>query len=210
MSPLPKRSKPGMYVATRDHSAGSSASSIRIITAVVVATTLVSDARSKMVSRVIDSAAGSTARLPTAVCHTTCRRVRRAPRPRQLLRDDLFADQRLDRFDRRRYEPVRPAGGPWATAPVESRQATRTQSGGRFHRVNENTDYTEHTDCTDHTGGNELGTGRAHRARARGEKPAGKRPLDPEAAYRRARPICVISEICVGNPCGESAHAVSA
>ncbi len=61
MFPLPYRSKPGMKAATRSSSA-IFPSSMRIITLVVVATTFVSDARSKMVSSVISSGEGTTAR----------------------------------------------------------------------------------------------------------------------------------------------------
>ena len=65
MSPLPYRSNPGMYVATRSFRR-ILPSSTSIITVVVVATTLVSDARSKIVSSVIGSDEGSTARCPNA------------------------------------------------------------------------------------------------------------------------------------------------
>src|SRR5688572_16533089 len=51
-------------------------SSIRIIADVVVATTFVSEAASKIVSAVITSTFGSSARLPITFCHTT-----RSPRP---------------------------------------------------------------------------------------------------------------------------------
>ena len=65
MSVLPCRSKPGTNVDTRSLSL-MRPSSTSFITLVVVATTLVSDARSKIVSSVIGSGAGSTARRPIA------------------------------------------------------------------------------------------------------------------------------------------------
>ena len=62
---LPCRSKPGRYRATGARSR-MRPSSTSIMTAVAVATTLVSDARSKIVSTVIGSGCGTTARRPNA------------------------------------------------------------------------------------------------------------------------------------------------
>ena len=67
------------------------------MTLVVVATTLVSDARSKIVSSVIGSAAGTSARFPIAFWYRI-----RSPRPDEydrageLLVRDRFLDERLD------------------------------------------------------------------------------------------------------------------
>ncbi len=65
MSPLPYLSKPGTNDATRSLSR-ILPSSTRIITLVVVATTLVREATSKIVSSVIGSTEGTSARLPIA------------------------------------------------------------------------------------------------------------------------------------------------
>ena len=65
MPPLPKRSKPGTHAATGSVSRTVPCSTSRM-TAVVVATTLVSEARSKIVSSDIGSASGTTARRPNA------------------------------------------------------------------------------------------------------------------------------------------------
>ena len=65
MRSLPRRAKAGRYSATGARSR-TRPSSTSIITAVVVATTFVSEARSKIVSTVIGSLAGSTARRPNA------------------------------------------------------------------------------------------------------------------------------------------------
>ena len=67
---LPCRSKPGTNVATGSLSRMRPCSTNRI-TAVVVATTLVSEARSKIVSIVIASGAGTTARWPYAFSNRT-------------------------------------------------------------------------------------------------------------------------------------------
>jgi hypothetical protein len=66
MSALPYLSKPGMNVDTRSFRR-SLPRSISIITLVVVATTFVSDARSKIVSIDIASTVGTSARLPNAL-----------------------------------------------------------------------------------------------------------------------------------------------
>ena len=65
MSPLPCFANSGMNVATRSFSR-IVPSSTSFMTLGVVATTLVSDARSKIVSSVIGSSTGSTARCPKA------------------------------------------------------------------------------------------------------------------------------------------------
>ncbi len=65
MSPLPCFANSGMKAATRSFSR-IFPSSTSFITLGVVATTLVSDARSKIVSSVMGSTAGSTARRPKA------------------------------------------------------------------------------------------------------------------------------------------------
>ena len=70
MSRLPYFSKPGRCSETRSFNR-SLPCSISIITAVVVAITLVSEAASKIVSAVIGSGVGCTARRPTEACQAT-------------------------------------------------------------------------------------------------------------------------------------------
>ena len=72
-------------------------SSTRIITLVVVATTFVSDARSKIVSGVMGSGDGTTARWPIAfVIQRALTEADEHDRPRQFLVGDGLLDQRLN------------------------------------------------------------------------------------------------------------------
>src|SRR5712691_6338052 len=119
---LPCAANSGMNCATGSRSRILPCST-SCITLVVVATTLVSDARSKIVSSVIASGAGSTARRPNAPRYTTA-----SPRP-----TSTTAPGRLPRAIASRTSGSigAKAAGLWAPAPATHAVANATTTAAR-------------------------------------------------------------------------------